>query len=416
MTQETIDQYVRSALALAGYALREPATAEVTQQFARIHDIASTFIDEALPVELESASVFRREQRRLGLARQIRDGERSASAVLEATLARIREADPRYHCFTSVTETRARQEAAAIDARRAEANPAAAGRRALCGQEPVRYRRRGHAGRRPRQRRQPARAARCRAGGAAARGRRGAGGRAQHGRARLRLHDRELALRRLPQSARPARIAGGSAAAVAGDLVPLTLGSDTNGSIRVPASLCGVFGLKPTFGRLPRTGSFPFVGSLDHVGPFAADATSLAAVYDALQGPDAGMGPAPIRPNPRWRRWPRTVPCAWPCWAAISPTGPARGAPAVQLAARASMPPISSNWPARSARRRVRDRRRGGALHRRRLVTHYDYYEPYSRDRLVAGSLVPAAWVQQAQRCAIASTATRWRCSRATTC
>ena len=55
----------------------------------------------------------------LGLARQIRDGERSASAVLEATLARIREADPRYHCFTSVTETRARQEAAAIDARRA---------------------------------------------------------------------------------------------------------------------------------------------------------------------------------------------------------------------------------------------------------------------------------------------------------
>ena len=59
MTQETIDQDVRSALALAGYTLREPATAEVTQQFARIHDIASTFIDEALPVELESASVFR---------------------------------------------------------------------------------------------------------------------------------------------------------------------------------------------------------------------------------------------------------------------------------------------------------------------------------------------------------------------
>ena len=91
----------------------------------------------------------------------------------------------------------------------------------------------------------------------------------------------------------PARIAGGSSAAapaVAGDLVPLTLGSDTNGSIRVPASLCGVFGLKPTFGRLPRTGSFPFVGSLDHLGPFAADATSLAAVYDALQGPDAGDG------------------------------------------------------------------------------------------------------------------------------
>lgn len=59
MTQETIDQYVRSALALAGYALREQATAEVVQQFTRIHDIATGFVDEPLSVELESASVFR---------------------------------------------------------------------------------------------------------------------------------------------------------------------------------------------------------------------------------------------------------------------------------------------------------------------------------------------------------------------
>jgi hypothetical protein len=62
---------------------------------------------------------------------------------------------------------------------------------------------------------------------------------------------------------------GGSGAAVAAGQVPLTLGSDTNGSIRVPSSLCGVWGLKPTFGRLSRRGSYPFVHSVDHLGPFA---------------------------------------------------------------------------------------------------------------------------------------------------
>lgn len=88
----------------------------------------------------------------------------------------------------------------------------------------------------------------------------------------------------------PSRIAGGSsggsAAAVAAGLVPLTLGSDTNGSIRIPASLCGVFGLKPTYGRLSRQGVFPFVESLDHVGPFARSVEDLALAYDVLQGPD----------------------------------------------------------------------------------------------------------------------------------
>ena len=80
---------------------------------------------------------------------------------------------------------------------------------------------------------------------------------------------------------------GGSAAAVAADMVPISLGSDTNGSIRVPAGLCGIFGVKPTYGRLSRQGVFPFVPSLDHAGPFARNVAQLAACYDAMQGYDA---------------------------------------------------------------------------------------------------------------------------------
>src|SRR6202034_2076770 len=80
---------------------------------------------------------------------------------------------------------------------------------------------------------------------------------------------------------------GGSGAAVGGALVPIALGSDTNGSIRVPASFCGIFGLKPTYGRLSRAGSFPFVSSLDHLGPLARSVADLAVSYDAMQGFDA---------------------------------------------------------------------------------------------------------------------------------
>ncbi|WP_016614899.1 amidase family protein, partial [Yersinia pestis] len=79
---------------------------------------------------------------------------------------------------------------------------------------------------------------------------------------------------------------GGSAAAVAAGLVHFSLGSDTNGSIRVPSSLCGIFGLKPTFGRLSRRGTHPFVASLDHIGPMARCTQDLAVVYDVMQGID----------------------------------------------------------------------------------------------------------------------------------
>ena len=79
---------------------------------------------------------------------------------------------------------------------------------------------------------------------------------------------------------------GGSAAAVAARVVPLSLGSDTNGSIRVPAAFCGIFGLKPTLRRLSRAGTYPFVHELDHIGPLARSVADLTLAYDHLQGPD----------------------------------------------------------------------------------------------------------------------------------
>jgi len=87
------------------------------------------------------------------------------------------------------------------------------------------------------------------------------------------------------------RIAGGSsggaAAAVAGGMVPLTLGSDTNGSIRVPAALCGVYGFKPTYGRLSRAGAFLFASSFDHIGTFTRSVRDTTTAFDVLQGWDS---------------------------------------------------------------------------------------------------------------------------------
>ncbi len=86
---------------------------------------------------------------------------------------------------------------------------------------------------------------------------------------------------------------GGSAAGVAGGLFPLALGSDTNGSIRIPAALCGVYGLKPTHGALPMAGVFPFVDSFDDIGPFAGTCADLALAWQVLAGlPTGGVGAA----------------------------------------------------------------------------------------------------------------------------
>lgn len=196
---------------------------------------------------------------------------------------------------------------------------------------------------------------------------------------------------------------GGSAAAVAAGLVSFALGTDTNGSIRVPASLCGVLGLKPTFGRLSRSGSHPFVASLDHIGPLARFVDCLARAYDAMQGRD---------PADRWQPPRDPYPTATTL----------EKAPAPRCAVLGGWFETWSDADARDAVQRVgqalnADRRlvlpdaalaraaaflltaaEGGTHYLPALRTEPDRMEPNSRERLLAGTMMPAAWYNQAQR------------------
>jgi len=197
---------------------------------------------------------------------------------------------------------------------------------------------------------------------------------------------------------------GGSAAAVAAGEVPVSLGSDTNGSIRVPSSLCGVFGLKPTYGRLPRNGSYPFVASLDHLGPFARSAHDLALVYDAIQGFDRA-DPACVERGLEATAATIGEPvdglriAVLGGWFRELADGSARAAvDCVATALRAhrevELPRVES---ARAAAFLISNAE-GAALHLADLRSRAGDFEPLSRDRFLAGALLPAAWIVQAQR------------------
>lgn len=107
---------------------------------------------------------------------------------------------------------------------------------------------------------------------------------------------------RNPWDARAPRLAGGSssgsAVAVAAALAPAALGSDTGGSVRIPAALCGITGLKPTYGRLSRAGVLPLAWSLDHVGPMARSAADCALLLRVMAGYDPGDPTTSVLPVP----------------------------------------------------------------------------------------------------------------------
>lgn len=197
---------------------------------------------------------------------------------------------------------------------------------------------------------------------------------------------------------------GGSAAAVAAGLVHFSLGTDTNGSIRVPASLCGIFGLKPTFGRLSRSGSHPFVASLDHIGPFARSVEDLSLVYDTLQGADASdafQAAQPISPaSAGLSKGAEGVRSAvlggfFSTWCSDD----ARAAVAVAAKALQALDEVTlpNAEIARSAAF-IMTAAEGGNHYLPMLRTQPEQFEPNSRERLLAGAMLPSAWYVQAQR------------------
>lgn len=196
---------------------------------------------------------------------------------------------------------------------------------------------------------------------------------------------------------------GGSAAAVAAGLVPLTLGSDTNGSIRVPAAFCGVFGLKPTYGRLSRAGVALFSSSFDHIGHFATSVRDIATVFDVLQGEDDRDPVCTKRPTVETRN---LTPNIDNLRIAIADDYFVKGAnlealAAVEQVARAldvrDYITIPEADRARAAAF-VITASEGANLHLKKLRDRPQDFDPATRDRFLAGALIPSSWYIQAQR------------------
>jgi len=197
---------------------------------------------------------------------------------------------------------------------------------------------------------------------------------------------------------------GGSASVVAGGLVPLSLGSDTNGSIRVPSSFCGIFGLKPTYGRLSRAHTYPFVDSLDHLGPFARSVRDLALVFDLLQGSDSA-DPVCTQRSPQ-PCLPELTKGIEGLRIAIADDYFLKGAEPEMLTALETLAKalgatqqitIPEAHRARAAAFII-TACEGSNLHLKDLRQRPQDFDFATRDRFLAGALIPATWYLQAQK------------------
>lgn len=343
------------------------------------------------------------------IARRVRSGDISATEVVSASLERIRKEDGRLNAFTALTAERALAKASLIDARRArgddpgrlagvpyavknlfdvEGLTTLAGSRIDADNPPAR--------------RDAAVIRRLESAGAVLVG---ALNMAEYAMGSTTENAHYGAVHNPHDLARSAGgSSGGSAAAVAGGLVPVSLGTDSNASIRLPASLCGIFGLKPTYGRLSRAGSRLFATSFDHVGPMARCVADLAAFYDAMQGPDAQDPVCADRP---------AAPSLGELESSIShlrigvagghfaPRGAEEALDALDCVARSLGARRTVELP-ESARARAASRiitfAEAGNLHLRNLARRPLDFDPSTRNNLLAGALIPANWVVQAQR------------------
>ncbi len=183
---------------------------------------------------------------------------------------------------------------------------------------------------------------------------------------------------------------GGSAAAVAAGFVPLTLGSDTNGSVRVPAALCGLWGIRPADGAISVEGTFPFVKILDTVGPFTRSAAELELVYSLMSG--TSLSHSALSETTRAPRIARLS--GWFAKDACPEVLAALDKVMAHLGVSniADMPEAET---ARSASYLI-TAAQGGALHLDTMRTRAMEYDPAVRDRLLAGAMLPASIYQNA--------------------